>query len=146
MAYSGVIAEIGSGVLTPSQRISHLDGTYRGSKCFTGVQITKVVLKKQNTLSHKAVICINCHFHHCTAKRQGGGGLRASFRWFFSYVLKTRRSIVYAVRWMIKWMQIPISARRRGQRQKNTLTICSQLLLLVCQSRMGRLERESTSK
>ena len=124
---------------THKQGISHLDGTNKGSQCFTGVQITKVVLKKQNTLSHKAVICINCHFHHCTAKRQGGGGLRASFRWFFSYVLKTRRSIVYAVRWKIQLMlQIPISARRRGQWQKNTLTICSQLVLLVCQSRMGR--------
>ena len=71
---------------THKQGISHLDGTNKGSQCFTGVQITKVVLKKQNTLSHKAVICINCHFHHCTAKKQEGGGFRASFDWFFSYV------------------------------------------------------------
>ena len=55
---------------TNKRAISHLDGIYKQSDCFTGVQVTSVVLKKQNTFSHKTVIFINCHFHHCTAKRQ----------------------------------------------------------------------------
>ena len=71
---------------TNKRAISHLDGINKQSECFTGVQVTSVVLKKETTLSHKTVIFIHCHFHYCTAKRQKGGGFRESFTWFFTYV------------------------------------------------------------
>ena len=42
-------------------------------------------------LGHTTFFIINCHFHHCTAKRHPGGGLRASHEWFFHYLVECYR-------------------------------------------------------
>ena len=42
-------------------------------------------------LGQTTFFIVNCHFHHCTAKRQKGGGLRASYEWFFNYAVECYR-------------------------------------------------------
>ena len=58
----------------------------KSSECYAPVQVTRIVLKNKNCLSSNATIFINCHFHHCTAKKQKGCGFRDSFTWFFNYI------------------------------------------------------------
>ena len=76
--------------------IHHLDGTQRRRgrtrNCYTGVQFMRITLiRPLGCLGQTPFFIVNCHFHRCTAKKQGGGGLPASYEWFFDYVVECYR-------------------------------------------------------
>ena len=78
------------------RHVNHYDGTYRKKRrtvrAYTGVQFVRVTLARPlGSLGITEFYIINCHFHHCTAKRLKGGGLRASHEWFFDYLVDCYR-------------------------------------------------------